>query len=178
MRSFFIAGTKSTASEKSFYGPWNRLLNTMFPVDSKFEVVPESPPVTLHEVVDFLILLIIYVEGTPVFVVEVKPPADFRFPSKRQEANQQLRRRLVDNSVDTEIPVLHGISAFGTKIAFYNYDLATKVTEPRKITPDPELVTDATPEEWWAFDILEEEGAKKFQDVVENVKEMCSPLLS
>ena len=111
-------------------------------------------------------------------MVEVKPPADVCFPSTRREADQQLRRRLVDNSVDTKIPVLHGISAFGTKIAFYNYDLATKVTEPRKITPDPELVTDAAPEEWWAFDILEEEGAKKFQDVVENVKEMCSPLLS
>ena len=177
MRSFFIAGTKSTASEKSFYGPWNRLLNTMFPVDSKFEVVPESPPVTLHEVVDFLILFI-YVEGTPVFVVEVKPPADVCFPSTRREADQQLRRRLVDNSVDTKIPVLHGISAFGTKIAFYKFDLATKVMEPRQITPDPELVTDAAPEEWWAFDILEEEGVKKFQDVVENVKEMCSPLLS
>ena len=178
MRSFFIAGTKSTASEKSFYGPWNRLLNTMFPVDSKFEVHPQYPPPGLNkESVDFVAVLI-RINKIPVFMVEVKPPANFHLQSKRTDADEQLRRRLLETSVATKIPVLHGISAFGTKIAFYNFDLATKVMEPRQITPDPELVTDAAPEEWWAFDILEEEGAKKFQDVVENVKEMCSPLLS
>ena len=74
--------------------------------------------------------------------------------------------------------MLHGISALGTKIAFYKFDPDTRYLEPRGVAHDPDFVKDTAPEEWWAFDILEEEGAKKFQDVVENVKEMCSPLLS
>src|ERR1700733_9464261 len=79
MHSFFVAG--SSTSEKPFYGSWNRLLNTMFPVDTMFEVVPQFPPVTTREAVDF-VLLLIYVEMAPVFVIEVKPPNDFRYASK------------------------------------------------------------------------------------------------
>ncbi|KAI0327010.1 hypothetical protein GY45DRAFT_1328132 [Cubamyces sp. BRFM 1775] len=178
MRSFFIAGSTSATSEKPFYGSWNRLLNTLFPPDTIFEVVPQFPPVTSRESIDFVVLLLIYVEATPVFVVMIKPPADFRFISKRQEADDQLRRRLVDIGPDMKIPVLYGVSAFGSKIAFYKYDKAAKRIEPRSITPEPGMVADTAPREWWAYDILEEEGAKKFREVVEEVKEMCGRVSS
>ena len=176
MRSFFIAGATIATSEKPFYGSWNRLLNTLFPPDTIFEVVPQFPPVTSREAVDFVVFLLIYVETTPVFVVEIKPPADFRLRSKRQEADEQLRRRLVDIAPDMKIPLLYGVSAFGPKIAFYKYNRETERMEPRSVTPDPEKVTDVAPQEWWAFDVLEEEGARKFRGVVEEVKEMCGQL--
>ncbi|TFY61971.1 hypothetical protein EVG20_g6860 [Dentipellis fragilis] len=110
-----------------------------------FEVVPQFPPATVHEAVDFVLFQVPphLQNATPVFMVEVKPPADLRFSSKRQEADEQLRWRPVDFVSDLKIPVLHGIS-------------------PRRITSDPEVVTDIAPREWWAYDILEEEGAKKF----------------
>ncbi|RPD81880.1 hypothetical protein L226DRAFT_528111 [Lentinus tigrinus ALCF2SS1-7] len=59
MRSFSIAGalTPSATSEKPFYGSWNRLLNTVFPVDTTFEVVPQFPPTTSREAVDFVLSL-------------------------------------------------------------------------------------------------------------------------
>ena len=174
MSSFSIAESEGGNAEAHFYGPWNRLLNTMFPVDSKFEVHPQYPPPGLNkESVDFVAVLI-RINKIPVFMVEVKPPANFHLQSKRTDADEQLRRRLLETSVATKIPVLHGISAFGTKIAFYKYATDTELTEPRSITPEPGLETDTAPREWWAFDILEEEGAQKFRDVVENVKEMSN----
>jgi hypothetical protein len=84
-------------------------------LDTIFEVVPQFPAVTAREAVNFVILLLIYVNSTPVFVIEVKPATDFRFISKRQ-ADLQLRKRFLDISPDMKIPVLHGVSAFGTKI--------------------------------------------------------------
>lgn len=178
MRSFFIAGASSSTSEKPFYGPWNRLLNTMFPVDTIFEVVPQYFPQSVgsRDVVDFVVMLIIYVNAYPVLIVEVKPPADFRFNSKRQEADTQMRQRFLDVVGDLRIPVLHGVSAYGTKLAFYKYTKNVNVLEPRRITPDPELLTDTAPQHWWDCDILEADGAKKFREVVENVKEMCEAI--
>ena len=157
-------------SEQPFYGPWNRLLNTMFPVDTIFEVVPQYLPVTSHGAFDSFVL-VIYAEAMPVFIIEVKPPDDFRLPLKRQEADVQIRKRLIDVADDVNIPMLHGVSAFGTKIAFYKYTPDARSMEPRSITSEPGLEPDTAPREWWAFDILEEEGAQKFRNVVEEVKE-------
>lgn len=173
MRSFFIAGA---SSEKPFYGPWNRLLNTMFPPDTIFEVVPQyfPPSITSRDAADFVILLLIYVNTYPVFIVAVKPPAEFRLNSKRQEADSQMRQRFLDVAAELRIPVLHGVSAYGTKLAFYKYTKDANVLEPRRITPDPETLTDTAPQSWWGSDILEEEGAEKFRRIVENVKEMCA----
>ena len=162
MRSFFIAGASSTTSEPLFYGSWNRLLNTLFPVDTMFEVVPQFPAVTAHEAVDFVLLLLVYVRVTPVFVVEVRPPADFPLASKREEADNQLRRLFRDLAPDLKIRVLQGVSAFGTKVAFYTYRQDNHRLEPERIVPDPSLLTDTDLKEWWGYDVLEEEGATKF----------------
>jgi len=174
MRSFFTAGTSVATSEKLFFGSWNRLLNTMFPPDTSFEVVPQFPAVTACEAADFILLLLIYVNSTPVFVVEVKPPGNFPSFLKRQEADLQLRRHFLDISSDMKIPILHGVSAFGTKIAFYTYDSESRRLEPRSIASDPIVLVDTAPKEWWEYDILEQEGANKFREVVEAVKQMCA----
>ncbi|KIL57044.1 hypothetical protein M378DRAFT_88406 [Amanita muscaria Koide BX008] len=101
MRSFFI----STTSEKPFYGSWNRLLNTMFPPDTLFKVVPQYFPPSIGpcDEVDFVILLLIYVNTSPVFIVEVKPPAEFVRNSKRQEADSQMHQRVLDVAADLQI---------------------------------------------------------------------------
>jgi hypothetical protein len=122
---------------------------------------------------DVILLLLIYVNSTPVFVVEVKPPGDFRFSSERQEADLRLRKCFLDISPYLKIPVLHGVSAFGTKIAFYTYDSHTRRLEPRNIAPDPDFLIGTAPKEWWQCDILEQEGADKFREVVAAVKQMC-----
>ncbi|KAF8530607.1 hypothetical protein BU17DRAFT_35918 [Hysterangium stoloniferum] len=176
MRSFFVAS--SSTSEKPFYGSWNRLLNTMFPVDTIFEVVPQCfpPTISAHDSVDFVILLLISVDLSPVFIVEVKQPSEFTRNSKRQEADSQMRQRFLDIASELLIPVLHGVSVYGTKMAFYKYNKGANVIEPRRITPNVETLTDTAPREWWCWDILEVEGAAKFRQIIEDVKTMCSEL--
>ena len=173
MRSFFTTGASTTTSEKPFYGFWNRLLNTLFPPDTIFEIVPQFPAVIAHEAVNFVILFLIYINSTPVFVIEVKPPSDFCFISKRQEADLQLWKCFLDISPDMKIPILHGVSAFDTKIAFYTYDRQTGCLEPGSIATNLHTLIDTAPKEWWQYDILEQEGADKFREIVAAVKQMC-----
>jgi len=137
--------------------------------------VPQIPAFTVHEAVDSILLLLIYVNSTPVFVVEVKPPGDFHFPSKRQEAGLQLRKCFLDISSDMKISVLHGVSAFGTKIGFYTYDShdQTRRLEPKSIASDPDVLVDTAPKEWRQYDILEQ---VRIREVVVAAKQMCRKL--
>ncbi|KIL60397.1 hypothetical protein M378DRAFT_168129 [Amanita muscaria Koide BX008] len=150
----------------------------MFPPDTLFEVAPQHLSHS-SDAVDFVILLFICANTSPVFIVEAKQPAEF-IPSrnsKRQEADSQMRQRFLDVAADLRIPVLlHGVSAFGTKITFYRYNRDVSVLEPRRITADPETLADSAPGDWWRWDILEKEGAAKFRQIVEAVKGMCAEL--
>lgn len=107
------------------------------------------------------------------FVVKIKPLDDLCHNSKRQEADLQLRRCILDLSTDLKLLVLHGLSVFGTKLAFYTYDKNTRRIQPRAVTPDPDILVDTAPKEWWSYDIVEEDGANKFREVAKEVKEMC-----
>ncbi|KAG8730603.1 hypothetical protein FRC11_006324 [Ceratobasidium sp. 423] len=144
MRSFCIAGGSSATSEK-LYGSWNRPLNTSFPSDTIFEADPQFPPSQ-------------YTRSSI--------SSSFSSPSLREEADLQLRRRFRDITTDLKTPVLHGVSAFGTKIAFYQYDKHTGRPEPAGIAPDPHMLTDTVPKEWWCYDVLEDEGADKLREVI------------
>jgi hypothetical protein len=127
------------------------------------------PAVTAFGAVDFVVFLLII---TPVFVVQVKLPDNFCPPSKRQEADLQLRRLISDIIPDTKIPVLHGVSVFGTKIAFYHFDRESRRLQPETIAPDLDVVIETVPKEWWHCEILQQEGADKFREVVSEVKKM------
>jgi hypothetical protein len=70
-------------------------------------------------------------------------------------------------------PVLHGLSAFGTEVAFYRYDKQTGHLDPASIARDAHVLTDTAPKEWWCYDIVEKEGADKFREIVGQVKKMC-----
>ena len=87
-----------------------------------------------------------------------------------------MRQRFLDIAPELRIPVLHGVSAYGTKIAFYKYNKDANVLEPRRIAPDPETLTDIAPWEWWCWDILEAGGAAKFRQIIDDVKRMCAEL--
>jgi hypothetical protein len=63
--------------------------------------------------------------GVRFFFLEIKPPGSL-YGSKREEADEQVRRRFRDPAPVLTIPTLHGVSAFGTRLAFYEYDLANE----------------------------------------------------
>jgi hypothetical protein len=85
-----------------------------------------------------------------------------------------MRRRFRDLRQILIIPHLYGISAFGTRLAFYEYDKTKLTLTPEQIHAHGSLLTDAAPANRWDCDILQPQGVKKFKDVVEKVKEMCA----
>lgn len=152
--------------DSHFRGPWNRLLNALFPVDSPFIVFPKFSP---GEHCDSIGLFTVQVYGNPVFAVEILPKENLRCPLSRGEADEKMRDFFRDTTPTLQIPVLHGVVAFGTKIAFYHLNTAKRTVDPPMIaSPDQTdcVTNDGPPQDWWSDDITELTGASKFREIV------------
>ena len=80
-----------------FHGAYNKLLYTLFPPDTDFTVVPQylkpaSSKSSDHIVTSFEVFL----EKKPVFILQLKKPADLDLISTRQAADVLIRERLGD----------------------------------------------------------------------------------
>ena len=111
--------------------------------------------------------------GTTVwFTVEY---CQFPYDSRRGGADNQMRRRFTDLRQILAIPVLHGVSAFGIRLSFYEYDSATYVVQPEQVLQShPSIFDDVAPITRWDCDVLQQEGANRLRKVVNQVKEMCA----
>jgi len=140
--------------------------------------VPQFQSVALQgprESIGIVAVLVVEVDRHPVFFMEIKPFASFPYDSKREEADEQMRRRFRDLRQILAIPILHGISAFGTRLSFYEYDSATHVLQPEQnLRFHPSILADVAPVTRWDCDVLQKEGANRLRDVVRKVKEMCA----
>ncbi|KAK7016518.1 hypothetical protein R3P38DRAFT_3321037 [Favolaschia claudopus] len=142
-RQFEIAQAGNSALENVLHAPYNKLLNTLFPVDTDFTVIPNFQEISSTKSADYLVTFEIFLENKPVFVLELKREKDFLVRSKRTAADDQLRGRLGDLIDACPLPVLHGVSAFGTRLCFYS------ITKEGLISPaaSPLYVTDTAPAE-------------------------------
>ncbi|KAK7035845.1 hypothetical protein R3P38DRAFT_2909333 [Favolaschia claudopus] len=74
------------------------------------------------------------------------------------------------------LPILHGVSAFGTKLSFYS------ITKEGLISPEyipaasPLYVTDTAPVGRWNHDILAAEGEAAFRSIVQAIITECAQL--
>lgn len=82
--------------EGDFHGAYNKLLNILFPPDSDFTVVPQYLKPASLKSADYIVTFEIILENKPVFILELKKPADLNFISMRQAADVQIRERLGD----------------------------------------------------------------------------------
>lgn len=107
--------------------------------------------------------------------MENKPLASFPYGSKREEADEQMRRKFRDLRQILAIPILRGVSAFGTRLSFYEYDSATHVLQPEQVLRShPSILADMAPITRWDSDVLQQEGASRLRDVVRKVKGMSA----
>ncbi|KAI9461965.1 hypothetical protein BJY52DRAFT_168413 [Lactarius psammicola] len=173
-----IVNDPSGRDESLFYGPFTRLLYTLFSVEGPYEIVPHFKSVGLQgsrESIDTVAVLVVEVNRRPVFFIEIRSPASLPYDSKREEADEQMRRRFRDLRQILTIPILHGISAFGTRLSFYEYDSATHVLQPEQVLRShPSILADVAPITRWDCDVLQPEGANRLRDVVNKVKEMSA----
>ena len=158
--------------ETVFYGPLLRLLYTLFSLDGPYEIVPLCKPLDSSQS-DFVPVFIVRINQRPVFFMEIKPPSGLFHLSKREEADLRMRRRFRDLGRVLTIPTLHGVSAFGNHLSFYEYDTATSYVQPEQIPRGTGLcINNTAPMQRWDCDVLKPEGANRLKDVVEKVKEM------
>ncbi|KAK0473601.1 hypothetical protein IW261DRAFT_685884 [Armillaria novae-zelandiae] len=111
----------------------------------------------------------------PVFFLEIKPPGDYTNRSSRARADSQMRMRFYDLVDVVQLPVLHGLSALGSRLCLYSYNYANATLSPHHIpSRDPELMNDVAPVGWWNVDLLSEEGVAMLTEVSNEVKAMVA----
>ena len=172
-----IISDPSGRDQSVFYGPFTRLLYSLFSIDGPYEIVPQIKTVALQhgQEVDIITALVVQVNRHPVFFMVANPPAAFPYDSRRGGADNQMRRRFTDLRQILAIPVLHGVSAFGIRLSFYEYDSATYVVQPEQVLQShPSIFDDVAPITRWDCDVLQQEGANRLRKVVNQVKEMCA----
>jgi hypothetical protein len=191
-RQFDIAqAIGNDALENVLHAPYNKLLNTLFPVDTDFTVIPNFQEINSTKGTDYLVTFEIFLENRPVFVLELKREKDFSVRSKRTAADDQLRGRLGDLIGNTllplfsisslsvldacPLPVLHGVSAFGIKLCFYSITKAGLVS-PEYIPTPTQYVTDTAPVGRWNYDILTAEGEAELRRIVQVITTECAQL--
>jgi len=183
----------SNPSEGDFHGPYNMLLSSLFPFDD-FTVGSRYWPQSCDMEDSVYIFKVLFeekvlLEDKTVFILEVNSPQDLALRSVREIADQKirdciggviglsclLRMMTVLDYIDCPLPTLHAISAMGTKLCFYNKSRNGPVT-PHCIPPNLDPLLDVAPVERWDCDILEEDGAQKFQAVIEEIIKGCETL--
>ena len=161
--------------ESAYYGPYTRLLYHLFGLDGPFEIIPQYHiPETPRDASDVVAMFTVELQKHPVLFIEVKPPSYFRLDSKRKQADDQMRDRFRDLRSQLITPRLPGISAFGTRLAFYEYTADTNALTPRAIAPSSDFLNDVAPAERWNYDVLEAAGIDKMRETARDVRAMCA----
>lgn len=176
VKKAFRAVPPNSTDEAVYYGPYNLLLNTLFPPGSGFMVTPQFKQPPAGQATDFVTVYMVERDNHPVFFVEVKSLSNLVSLSKREEADLQMRQRFGDFRRNLVVPVLHGVSAFGPRLCFYRYDVSTNKVTPERIVNQTSYVLDTAPESRWDCGVLEAEGAARLKEVVDDVKNMCAQI--
>lgn len=162
----FESANQLATDESAYYGPYTRLLYHLFGVEGPFEISPRyyipgtNESCELNSVVA---LFIVELDKHPVFFIEIKALASFALDSKRKQADEQMRGHFRDLYEDVATPRLPGISAFGARMSFYEYVVATNTLTPHPIPPDPVSLNDTAPAERWSYDLLEANGTAQMR---------------
>ncbi|RPB00819.1 hypothetical protein L873DRAFT_1678987 [Choiromyces venosus 120613-1] len=162
--------------ESGYYGPYNGLLNDLFPKQEHYMVVPLYRRPTQLTSVDFTTIFLVQQQKHPVFFIKIKPAGHINNTAPRALTDKQMRERFEDLGDRVEIPILHGVSAIGTKFCFYKYTKATRALEPGRIPGSSRMVVDAASINRWNVDILTPQGEQRLREVVGNVKGMCTQM--
>ncbi|KAF9197163.1 hypothetical protein BGZ49_002559 [Haplosporangium sp. Z 27] len=77
------------ALEQGYYGPYNIVLNLVFPFHEHYMDAPQTLP-PLKEAVDYLFEYLILINNRTVMGMEIKREMDFNYLHKRTEADRQI----------------------------------------------------------------------------------------
>ncbi|KAF8581734.1 hypothetical protein K439DRAFT_1662146 [Ramaria rubella] len=165
--------------ESAWYPAWGAVLNCLFPFDNDYLISRDyggkAKALTLSEsgnlqAIDFTVTYIVERFNVPIFFVEVKVPADLKYPSSLFEE--------LSNQEHVEVPFLYGISAMGTRMAVYKYDVEEGTMDPPPcMTKLKGLRSDMAPLINWSYDVLSDEGERKLRELVAETKNVVKERL-
>lgn len=162
---------KHTTDEREYSGPFNALLNSLFPASENYQISPQSHRITSS--IDFTVMLLLGKQKVPFLIVQVMTAVAYETPSSRKAADEQMRESIHDASTRlSTMPKLHGLSFFGTRSCVYEYTHSSGTLTPRRIDLQPDIITDTAPKERWNLDIWEELGKTKLEVLVGCIKAM------
>ncbi|KAL7267724.1 hypothetical protein RUND412_009677 [Rhizina undulata] len=130
---FESALPKGEYDESEYYGPYNGLLNDLFPKEEHY---------MKHLV----------------FFIEIKPAGYIYNVSPCTSADKQMWESFKDLGDRVEIPILYSVSAIRSKLCFYKYTEVTGDLEPELIPSSARKVIDIAPITRWGVDILTPQG--------------------
>ncbi|KIJ47964.1 hypothetical protein M422DRAFT_28505, partial [Sphaerobolus stellatus SS14] len=164
-------------SESDYHGPYNKLLYTLFPLDSDFVVVPQYLPDS-RNAAEFIVMFEILLLNRPVLILELKPPSHHNVLSKRKAADEQIRSRMVDLVEACPLETLYAVCALGTKLCFYSLNTTDNKVQivPAAIPRDPARINDTAPKNRWDCDILEPVGEGRLREIVQTIIDECAAL--
>jgi hypothetical protein len=164
-----------TTEEGDWCGPFNTLLFELFPPSEHYQVTPQYKRVKGSQ--DFTVHYIIHKRRVPIFFVEIKTYHSLANLSARGLADNQMRDRFREfASGSIPMPMLIGISSFGTQFCVYTFTSETWTLKPALISADAHIVNDVALQNRWAFNMLDEEGETRLREVVVSTKSMVANL--
>ncbi|KAF8577922.1 hypothetical protein K439DRAFT_1396071 [Ramaria rubella] len=165
--------------------PYNMLLPSLFPefiMNHRFFPYVDTQELSEETVPPDVIpsFLIMAPEFAPVFLLMIADPRGLGTSAIRALADEQIRARMREVAPECPIPVLHAVSAMGTRLAFYRMENTSgggdSATNGDVIVPHPPEGNAAVPAEHWVCDILEKEGEDLLRAVVQEIKDCCETL--
>ncbi|KAJ7583191.1 hypothetical protein C8J56DRAFT_953307, partial [Mycena floridula] len=150
----------------------------MFPGAEHYMIVPQYKRPTYPQSIDFTTIYIVTLQKCPVLFLEIKASGHIKAISDRAAADEQMRERFEALASKLRIGKLYGISALGTKICIYTYDAVSDELSPPRIQRDVMRINDRAPADRWNLDILQPDGEARMRGLVNEVKAMCSQVIS
>ncbi|KAF8950237.1 Protein Tob2 [Entomortierella lignicola] len=154
------------ALEQAYYGPYNTILNLVFPFHEHYMVAPQKIS-SFKEAVDYLIEYLVLINNRAVMGMEIKRGVDFNYPHKRIEADRQVRDCFYTMRNDINIPIFIMVSAFGRRCCVYRY---TRGATRQLSATTPLLVPGGPSMEQWNIDLSTIEGRVALGNVFNEVK--------
>ena len=167
----------NSTQESDYYGPYNVLLGYLFPPSEGYIVDPQHKEPNRKEEVDMTIVYLVEKCKHVVFFVEIKPSGHYNRLSDRALADAQIRQRY-KKVFESAAPVLHGASALGTKLCFYEFDSQTRRVRPPSVPDDSDLIVDIAPQSRWAHDLFRDDGEIMLRSIASKVRDLSEKLQS
>jgi hypothetical protein len=166
-----------TTDESIYFGPFNALLNSVFPPSEFYQIATQSKHIAGS--IDFNVMLIIGEKKVPLMIIKAMTNVAFDTPSSRKAADDHMRESILDFSPQIYLmPTLYGLSFFGTRFCVYLYAPADHTLSPRRIDPHPDTVTDTAPKDRWSLDFCEKEGEYILNELFNHIKELAKNVLN